>query len=121
MKRDEGFVTVAVVGLATALALIASLVVALGAVAVARHQAASAADLAALAGAQHALEGQAVACAAATAVARAQGARLASCALTGLDVRLVAVVRPEGRLGEMGEARATAVAGPGTNRGLGPS
>lgn len=121
MSDDEGFVTVAVVGLATALALVASFVVALAAVGVARHRAASAADLAALTGARHALEGQAVACSAARRVARAQGARLESCALTGLDVRLVVVVRPGGRLGQLGAARAEAAAGPGTNPGLGPS
>lgn len=120
-EEDDGFVTVAVVGLAMALALVASFVVALASIGVARHQAASAADLAALAGAQHALEGEAVACAAAARVADAQGARLESCALTGLDVRLVAVVRPEGRLGALGQARAVAVAGPGTNRGSSPS
>lgn len=118
-RREEGFVTVAVVALAAALALVAALVVALASVAVARHRAMSAADLAALAGARHALEGPAVACDAAREVAAAHGARVEDCDVVGLDVRVVAAVQPPGRLGELGRARAVARAGPGNLRGLG--
>ncbi|MDA8370190.1 MAG: flp pilus-assembly TadE/G-like family protein [Nocardiopsaceae bacterium] len=49
-----------------------------------RHRAATAADLAALAGAGQAAQGQDRSCAAARRTAEANGARLVDCALTGL-------------------------------------
>jgi secretion/DNA translocation related TadE-like protein len=54
----------------------------LGQVVTARHRAGGAADLAALAAADHAREGPATACAAARRVAAAQHARLVRCALS---------------------------------------
>ncbi|GAA2890478.1 hypothetical protein Acy02nite_64150 [Actinoplanes cyaneus] len=58
---------------------------------VARHAARNAADLAALAGATHAIEGAQAACAAARRYAEANAARLTSCEVSGLEV----VVRAE--------------------------
>ncbi len=87
----------------------------LGSAVVARHRAQSAADLAALAGADAAL-GRAAgpACAVAASVAGAQGARLVSCQVDGTDV----VVRTSARwvgghlAAGLGPATATARAGP---------
>jgi secretion/DNA translocation related TadE-like protein len=108
VRRDEGFVTVAVVGLAAVLVAVSALLATLGAVAVARHRAASAADLAALAAAGHVLDG--TACEAAREVARAAGAELTDCRPEGTTVLVVAAVR----VGALGTARARARAGPGS-------
>ncbi|MFD4256423.1 Rv3654c family TadE-like protein [Streptomyces sp. NPDC058534] len=59
------------------------IVLALGQAVVARHRAAGGADLAALAAADHWARGDTAACAEADRVARAQGARLVRCVLTG--------------------------------------
>ena len=106
MSRDRGFVTVAVLGLATALLAVTTLLALLGAVAVARHRAASAADLAALTGARHLLDG--TACLAARRVARDQAAELESCR----DERTSVTVEVGVRVGLLGTARARARAGP---------
>jgi secretion/DNA translocation related TadE-like protein len=58
---------------------------------VARHAARNAADLAALAGAGRAIEGAGPACAVAARYAEANGARLTSCEVSGLEV----IVRTE--------------------------
>lgn len=108
MRRDDGFVMVAVAGLVLVLVAVGGLVATLGAVAVARHRAAAAADLAALAAAGHAREGQGPACDAAGAIAQAQEAELITCALDGPD----ATVQVEVRLGVLGAARARGRAGP---------
>lgn len=57
-----------------------------------RHRAGAAADLAALAAADHALEGRAHACDLAREVATAQAARLATCSVTGEIADVVAEV-----------------------------
>ena len=83
--RRSGFVTVAVAGLmAVLLSRRAALVAALGAVGGRPAPGRGAADLAALAGAAHALEG--TACAVAGRVARAQSARAARSCRAGRDV-----------------------------------
>ena len=110
--RDEGFVTVAMAGLMLVLISVTVLVAGLGAVAVTRHRAATAADLAALAAAGHALEGTVTACAAAGRVAEAQGAAVVDCRFDGSDALVEVTVRPPGRLGALGAARAWARAGP---------
>jgi secretion/DNA translocation related TadE-like protein len=66
-----------------ALCVVFGAVLAMGQAVVTRHRAAGAADLAALAAADHWTEGPAAACAEAERVARAQGARLARCATEG--------------------------------------
>ncbi|MCW2599064.1 MAG: hypothetical protein JWM02_893 [Frankiales bacterium] len=116
MNRDEGFVAVAMAGLVLLLVSVSAVVACLGAVAVARHRAATAADLAALAAAGHALEGAATACAVASRVAERQGARIQACQLEGWDAVVDVTVRPPGRIGALGVARARARAGPGTPR-----
>lgn len=106
MSRDRGFATVAVLGLGAVLLALAVLVSALGTVAVARHRAASAADLAALAGARHVVDGGA--CRAAARTALAQAAALESCRVDGPSVSVQVGVR----VGTWGTARARARAGP---------
>jgi secretion/DNA translocation related TadE-like protein len=108
VKREAGFVTVAVAGLVLVLVAFSAVVATLGAVAVARHRAAAAADLAALAGAAHVLDGSARACGEARLVASAQSAALSSCRLDGAVVTVEVAVR----LGRLGAARARARAGP---------
>lgn len=109
---DRGSAGLLVLFLASALALLGALAAAVGAVAVARHRAASAADLAALAAADRALSGTAVACAAAHRVAAAVGADLDRCRLDGDDADVVASVRPAGAIGAWGVARSHSRAGP---------
>lgn len=89
---------------------------AVGAATLARHRAQVAADLGALAGARHAVDGGPVACPAARRVAAANGGRLAACQLEGLDLTVtveVPVSLPALGSGPVaGTARATARAGP---------
>jgi secretion/DNA translocation related TadE-like protein len=110
VRREDGFVTVAVLGLATVLVAVSALLAMLGTVAVARHRAASAADLAALAGARHLRDG--TACDAAERVARAATAVLEDCRVGSSDV----TVRVGIRVGLLGTARARARAGPAADR-----
>lgn len=79
----------------------------IGGAVVARHRAQAAADLAALAAAQHLAAGPAAACRAAEAVAAAMGAAVGSCGVGGLDVVVSATVRTRA-----GQALASARAGP---------
>lgn len=81
----------------------------IGAVVAARHRAQSAADLAALAAAARVPAGVAAACSQARSVGGAMHAVVLACEVDGLDV-VVAVGVPVG--GRIGEARATARAGP---------
>ncbi|MCW7989296.1 hypothetical protein XF35_29655, partial [Streptomyces platensis subsp. clarensis] len=80
---DEGSATVWTVFAAAALCAVFVALVGVGQAVTARHRAGGAADLAALAAADHALRGPAVACAAARRVAAAQHTRLVRCAVTG--------------------------------------
>jgi secretion/DNA translocation related TadE-like protein len=73
---------------------------------VARHRARNAADAGALAGALRAVEGTAVACAAADRLVTENGGRLASCAVAGLDVTVAAEVRSSAGIPVRAEARA---------------
>ncbi|QDY81133.1 flp pilus-assembly TadE/G-like family protein [Streptomyces qinzhouensis] len=82
-RRDDGSATVWVALVATVLCALFGTVLALGQVVIARHRAGAAADLAALAAADHALRGESVACARAAEAARAQGAVLLRCELRG--------------------------------------
>jgi secretion/DNA translocation related TadE-like protein len=126
VRSDRGSASLLVLSLAGVLALVAMLAVAAGSVAVARHRAASAADLAALAGADRSLQGPGPVCAAATRAAERVAAELTACRLAGDVVEVVVTVRPPGPLGALGSARAVARAGPtaprpGTNRPPGAS
>ncbi|WP_373465123.1 Rv3654c family TadE-like protein [Streptomyces sp. V2I9] len=80
---DRGVATVWVAVTATALCTVFAVVLALGQAVAARHRAGGAADLAALAAADRALEGAVVACEVARRVALAQGAELVRCAVNG--------------------------------------
>jgi secretion/DNA translocation related TadE-like protein len=80
---------------------------AIGAVRVGRHEARTAADLGALAGARHAIEGRDVACTAAARIVEANGGVLVACDTRGMDLVVTAEV-PALTL----HARATARAGP---------
>ena len=111
-RREDGAATVLVLGLCAVVLLAGTVAAALGAVAVARHRAASAADLAALAAAARVLEGRDAACAAAARTARAAGATLRSCRVEGWDAVVEAAVVPPGAVGALGTAVVTARAGP---------
>ena len=102
-RDDRGSATVWSLGLmAVLLAVFAALMLMCQAV-VARHRAGGAADLAALAAADHALDGRRTACALAARVAAAQGAVLRRCAVSGEISDVVA---------EVGGARVRSRAGP---------
>lgn len=113
---DSGVAAVLVLALSAVLALLAALAVLLGTVAVARHQVAATADLAALAAADRYLEGSGPACAAATRVVSSSydgTAALTRCVLLdGERVEVVVALRPAGVVGRIGVARSTARAGP---------
>ncbi|GAA3052424.1 secretion/DNA translocation related TadE-like protein [Streptomyces olivoverticillatus] len=68
-------------------------VLAMGQAVVARHRAGGAADLAALAAADHALSGELQACDLARKVAAAQGARVVRCGVTGEIAEVAAEAR----------------------------
>lgn len=108
--RDEGFATITVLALCGILTAAGGLVAVLGEIAVARHQAAAAADLAALAGAGRALEGSEVVCGVARVVAARNDAALTSCELDGLDVHVMVEVAA----GRWGKVASHARAGPST-------
>ncbi len=117
-ERDErGIASILLLALSSVLVLVGMVIVALGAVSLARHRAAALADLAALAAADRTVEGAAPACAAAArVVARAGtgGVNLTSCRLLdgpGGPVEVAVTVRPSGPLGALGAATATARAG----------
>ncbi|MFE9856139.1 Rv3654c family TadE-like protein [Streptomyces sp. NPDC005780] len=81
--RDQGLATVWAAVTTATLCVVFAVVLALGQVVVVRHRAAGAADLAALAAADRALEGAAAACRSARDVAAAQGAEVVRCAVQG--------------------------------------
>ncbi|WP_369252475.1 Rv3654c family TadE-like protein [Streptomyces sp. R41] len=83
LSSDRGSATVWTVGAIAVLCVVFGAVLAMGQVVVVRHRAAGAADLAALAAADHWMDGGTAACARAERVARAQRARLVRCAVEG--------------------------------------
>ncbi|MFF2849728.1 Rv3654c family TadE-like protein [Streptomyces sp. NPDC058001] len=117
--RDRGSATVWAVVATAALGLVFGAFLAMGQAVVARHEAGGAADLAALAAADHWLQGSADACAQAARVAEAQGARLVRCAVDGAisEVTAAAGLGPfraevRSRAGPAGPVSAT-LPGPG--------
>jgi secretion/DNA translocation related TadE-like protein len=82
-SSDRGSATVWTVGAIAVLCAVFGAVLAMGQAVVVRHRAAGAADLAALAAADHWSDGDAAACARAARVARAQSARLVECTVEG--------------------------------------
>lgn len=109
---DRGSATVWSVGALVVVLVVALAGITLGGVLVARHQAESAADLAALAGAGRAIAGQRPACERARRVTDRMQVRLESCRVTAWDVLVEVSARPGGRLGRFGAAEARARAGP---------
>lgn len=90
-----------------ALLAMATLVLHLGAAVVARHRAAAAADLGALAAASAAVQGRSAPCAEAAAIVSAGGSRLESCEVSGWEARVV-VSAAAGLLDQRATARARA-------------
>ncbi|MFF8813800.1 Rv3654c family TadE-like protein [Streptomyces pactum] len=90
---DRGSATVWAAVAAAALCAVFAAVFLMAKVTVARHRAGGAADLAALAAADHALEGTRAACGLAERVAVAQGARIVRCVVQGEFADLTAEVR----------------------------
>jgi secretion/DNA translocation related TadE-like protein len=109
-RRDEGSATIYVLALAGVVWVAGLAVLLLAHVAIARARAATAADLAALAGAEHVVDG--TACSVARSVARLQEAELASCRVTGPDVQVVVQVPLGPPLSRFPPAQARARAGP---------
>jgi len=111
MTDERGTATVLTMVLAAVLTLVGLAGAWVGAV-VADHRAAqSAADLAALAGAQAVQDGH-VACAAAAEVALANEAMLRDCSVVGEDVWVIVEVDAPGLLGRTPKVRGSAHAGP---------
>lgn len=110
--RDRGAATVWL--LAAGLVLVAAGIAgaAVGTATVARHQAQSAADLGALAGAMRAVEGPESACARAAEIVAANRGRLASCTLVGFDLTITVDVMVSPLRGMTRTAHAAARAGP---------
>ncbi|WUH78813.1 pilus assembly protein TadG-related protein [Streptomyces sp. NBC_00435] len=103
--RERGSATVWGVVVATVLVAVFGGVLLLGQAVVARHRAAAAADLAALAAAVSWSHGPEAACAAAARVAVAQGARIVGCEVTGEVVEVTARA-PTGPFGPPVRSRA---------------
>jgi len=110
-RGDAGFGTVFAMGLVLVVLSLGGLVATVAAVGVSRHRAEATADLAALAAAQHVLEGVDRACSAARHVVQEQGGRLLYCRLDGLDAIVVVGVAAPGRAGSFGLVRGRARAG----------
>ena len=110
--RDRGVATIWAAGAIAAILVLTMLVVSIGAAAATRHRAESAADLAALAAAGAAVEGERVACEKARWVSDRMGVELRSCRLDGWDARIEVVAVPSGVLSGFGPAKARARAGP---------
>ncbi|MDT0304032.1 Rv3654c family TadE-like protein [Streptomonospora wellingtoniae] len=107
---DAGSATVWVLALCGVVLFAASAVVLVAGVRVDRHRAATAADLAALAGAERLSEGERSSCAAARATAEANGAELTRCRLAA-DLSLHVSTRVPARM-RLGSVTAHARAGP---------
>jgi secretion/DNA translocation related TadE-like protein len=109
---DRGLGTVFVLAIMAILLTVLGGTLALGQTLIARHRAASAADLAALAGVDRALEGSATACAAAAAIAAEHNTELIGCDVDGHVVAVTAAVPLPAGLRAVGPATARARAGP---------
>jgi secretion/DNA translocation related TadE-like protein len=111
-ERDRGAASILL--LATGLVVVAAGVggAAVAEALVGRHQARTAADLGALAGAGQAVYGEEVACARARRLVTANGGEVAGCAVAGLEVVVRVEVRVEPLPGLVRRATAAARAGP---------
>jgi secretion/DNA translocation related TadE-like protein len=94
MTSDRGSATVWAALVGIVLCVVVGALFTMGQAVTARHRAGAAADLAALAAADHALLGQAQACSLAARTAAAQGARLLRCSVLGEIADVTAAVGP---------------------------
>ncbi|TQE19713.1 hypothetical protein Sipo8835_39345 [Streptomyces ipomoeae] len=104
-RSDRGSATAWVAGVLAVLCVVFSAVLAMGQAVVVRHRVAGAADLAALAAADHWMKGGEAACATAERVARAQESRLVRCEVEG-EISDVTAVSGSGPLTAESRARA---------------
>ena len=111
-RRDRGAATILVLAIGLVLAGAGLAGAAVGSARVGRHRAQVAADLGALAGAAHAIEGQEVACAAASGLVAANAGRMSSCEVQGLEIVVHVEVPLISLPGPSRHARAVARAGP---------
>ncbi|MGH3883677.1 MAG: Rv3654c family TadE-like protein [Pseudonocardiaceae bacterium] len=113
-EDDRGMATVWAAGVIAVLMSMAVFGLYLGQAVIVRHQAESAADLAALAGAGTAVAGERYACTQARRVTDRMRVQLVSCQAHGWDVLVEVAARPTGWLGRLGAATGRARAGPVT-------
>lgn len=116
-RSDRGSASVWLAGALGALLTVVVALVHLGGIAVARHQAESAADLAALAGAGRVVAGEQAACELAGWTTERMRVRLDSCRVRGWDVLVEVSARLSGPMGRFGVATARARAGPADHAG----
>jgi secretion/DNA translocation related TadE-like protein len=109
---DRGSATLWTVGGLSVVMVLLSGVLWFATAVVVRHQAESAADLAALAAASRAVAGERHACDEARWVAEQMGVELLSCRLSGWDALVEVVAEPPGVLDQFSHATARARAGP---------
>ncbi len=109
---DRGSATIWTVAVIAALLVFATGILAVGSAAVTRHRAAGAADLAALAAADYAPDGEQAACGWARWVTDRMRVQLVSCHLDGWDALVQTSAEPAGPLARFGAATARARAGP---------
>ena len=109
---DSGVATVWAAGVVTALVAMFVFGMHLAAATSGRHRAEAAADLAALAAASHALDGEQAACAYAARVVREMTARMVRCRIAGWEAFVETGVTPALTPSVAGEARGRARAGP---------
>lgn len=110
--RDRGAASILILAIGLVLVAAGVAAAAVGAARVGRHQARTAADLGALAGAARAVEGEGSACARARQLAGENQARLTSCRLEGWEIVIAAEVTVTPLPGLTRQATATARAGP---------
>jgi secretion/DNA translocation related TadE-like protein len=110
-RTDRGSASVMVLALAGVLLLLGAALGVVAAMVAAHRTAQAAADLAALAGARTLADGGDP-CAAAGAIATANGAAVTGCAVEGRDVRVQVLVTGPRWLGQEGDLAAEARAGP---------
>ena len=109
---DGGAATIWTVAVIAVVLLFATGILAIGAATVTRHRVAGAADLAALAAADYAPDGEQAACGRARWVTDRMRVRLDSCHLDGWRALVRTSADPPGPLARLGAATAHAVAGP---------
>ena len=111
-SKERGSASIWAAGGIAALLLLVALIMGLGAAAHTRHRAASAADLAALAAAGHAIDGQQAACARAGWVADRMRVHVTACRVKGWEAEVEVAAQPPDLLIGFGNATARARAGP---------